>query len=185
MTRVACEIWILAGGLSTRMGRDKARVKVRGRAMLGRVRSAAHATGMKVRVIRKDIIPRCGPLGGVLTGLTQSKAEMLLFLPCDMPFVSTELLRHIICISVSEIGNRGRLGVFTATKGGAGFPFCLSRESLETAKAQVVRGEYSLQSFAISIKASQLKLPKRFLPEIRNFNTPKDIENLAKAMAVP
>lgn len=57
------EVFILAGGLSARMGRDKARLRLRGRTLLAWVRAAARATGWPVRVIRRDLVPRCGPLG--------------------------------------------------------------------------------------------------------------------------
>lgn len=67
------EVVILAGGLSTRMGRDKAGVRLGRRTLLGHVRLAAAETGWPVRVIRKDLVERCGPLGGVLTGMLTSK----------------------------------------------------------------------------------------------------------------
>src|SRR5262245_53027899 len=60
---------ILAGGRSSRMGRDKSRLRVGRRTMLTHAKQAAQALGLPVRVIRRDIVPRCGPLGGVLTAL--------------------------------------------------------------------------------------------------------------------
>ena len=87
------EVCILAGGLSSRMGRDKARLRLNGRTLLAQVRDAAQTLGCPVRVIRRDLVTRCGPLGGVFTALKTSRAEAVLFLACDMPFVSPELLR--------------------------------------------------------------------------------------------
>ncbi|MBI3255114.1 MAG: NTP transferase domain-containing protein, partial [Nitrosarchaeum sp.] len=34
-------------------------------------------------------VPRCGPLGGILTGLRSAKTEAVLFLACDMPLITT------------------------------------------------------------------------------------------------
>ncbi len=42
-----------------------------------------------------DLQPDCGPLGGLLTGLTHSETDWNLVLSCDTPFVSTELLAHL------------------------------------------------------------------------------------------
>src|SRR3954469_8767085 len=129
------EICILAGGLSRRMGQDKARLRVGDRTMLDHIRSQARATGLPVRVIRHDAVPRCGPLGGIYTALTTTNADWVVFLPCDMPFVSTELIRFILtqaqqskgdsqqkdthCSGESSFLYRGQL---------AGFPFLLSKK---------------------------------------------------------
>jgi molybdopterin-guanine dinucleotide biosynthesis protein A len=97
------------------MGRDKARLRLGQRTMLGRIRVAARATGLPVRVIRRDAVPRCGPLGGIYTALQSTRAEAVLFLACDMPFVTPELIQW-----VSEQSNRtaGRLRK-TDLQGGA------------------------------------------------------------------
>ena len=108
------EVFILAGGLSARMGRNKARLRLRGRTLLAWVRAAARATGWPVRVIRRDLVPRCGPLGGVWTALRRSRAERLVFLSCDMPFVTPELIR--------AVAQRKGRGVFVETGEGWGFP---------------------------------------------------------------
>ena len=91
-----CEICILAGGLSRRMGREKSKLKLGKRTMLGHIRATAKATGLPVRVIRRDSVPRCGPLGGIYTALKSTPAATVLFLSCDMPLVSVELLQKLL-----------------------------------------------------------------------------------------
>src|SRR5262245_31356666 len=90
------EIWILAGGLSLRMGRDKSRLRLGSRTLLGHVRHAARQTGFPVRTLRKDALPRCGPVGGVWTALKRSRASALLFLPCDMPNITSAVLNELV-----------------------------------------------------------------------------------------
>src|SRR5262245_26747021 len=85
------EICILAGGLSKRMGRNKSRLSLGNITMLGHIRKTAEATGLPVRVIRRDCVPKCGPLGGIYTALKTTEADAILFLACDMPLVTTEL----------------------------------------------------------------------------------------------
>ena len=86
--RRSVEVVILAGGLSERMGRDKARLRLGGRSLLSILRQVSREAGLPCRVLRRDTVKRCGPLGGILTALTSSKHEACLFLSCDMPFIT-------------------------------------------------------------------------------------------------
>lgn len=163
----AVEVIILAGGLSARMGRDKARLRLRGRTLLAWVRAAARATGWPVQVIRRDLVPRCGPLGGVWTALRRSRAERLVFLSCDMPFVTPELIR-----AVAE--RKGR-GVFVGTGEGAGFPFALDRAAgLPVVEAAIVARSFSLQSLARGLRARRFKPRRADRDQLQNLNTPED-----------
>ncbi len=49
----------------------------------------------QVRVLA-DMIPGKGPLGGIYTGLLNSKSEYNFFFACDMPFLNIDLLKFII-----------------------------------------------------------------------------------------
>ena len=57
------------------MGRDKSLVQLGRRTLLQHVRTAARSLGVPVRVIRRDSVPRCGPLGGIYTGLKRTRAD--------------------------------------------------------------------------------------------------------------
>ena len=162
------EICILAGGLSRRMGRDKGRLKLGTRSMLGQIRKLATSTGLKVRLIRRDLIPRCGPLGGIYTGLKKSSAPQMLFLACDMPFVKRPLLKMLL-------GKRTGRGLFVQNqKGSAGFPFLLNRTALPTVEQQIAAGQFSIHSLAKKLNARLLRLPASFEPQLMNINTPED-----------
>lgn len=161
---LAVEVVILAGGLSSRMGRDKARLRLGGRPLLAWVRAAARATGWPVRVIRRDLVPRCGPVGGVWTAFQRSQAERLMFLSCDMPFVTLELIR--------AVGERKGRAVFTETANGAGFPFALDRACLPAIEAAMTGRRFSLQALARVLRASRIKMPKRERAALLNVNTP-------------
>jgi len=105
--------YILAGGGSTRFGRDKALVEVGGLPMLGRMIALVQnvATNVKVvgspqkygqfeREMVSDQWPGEPPLGGIITALedaTKSPAprEWNLVLSCDMPFLTREWLTFL------------------------------------------------------------------------------------------
>lgn len=168
------EVCILAGGLSTRMGRDKSRLKLGDATMLARVRSvakevsAADSFSPRVRVIRKDRVRRCGPLGGILSGLSTSTARSVLFLACDMPLVSAALLRRIVRAS-----NRGERAVFISQRSRPGFPCSLPLDAAMVVEAQIAAGEFSLHALAKKLGAHRLKVSAR-KRELLNINTPED-----------
>lgn len=150
------------------MGRNKARLRVGGASLLSQVRTLASVTKHPVRVIRRDLVKRCGPLGGIVTACKTSKAQSILFLACDMPFVSRRLLGDLI-------GASGAIrAVFAVQNNRAGFPFIIPVAKLPRVEEQMGRGEFSLQRLASSLKACRVRVPSRS-HELFNVNTPEDI----------
>ena len=168
---IGIEVCILAGGLSTRMGRDKGRARLGRRTMLAGIRATVRRLELKVRTVRRDRVARCGPIGGIYTALTTSQAESILFVACDMPFVSVELLERV-CTRL----RRHETAVFTHEGGIAGFPFLLRRaECLPVVERQIKKGEFSLQSLARILRATKIRPFASSVKELANINTPEDL----------
>jgi molybdenum cofactor guanylyltransferase len=55
------------------------------------------ATGL-VRCIA-DIVPGCGPLGGLHAALTAAHGDAVLLLACDMPFVTEAFAAHLVSLA--------------------------------------------------------------------------------------
>ena len=163
-------ICILAGGLSQRMGRDKACMRLGGRTLLGHVRRAAQASGLDVRVIRKDLVPRCGPLGGIYSGLMTSTHDAEVFLSCDMPFVTVALIRKVA---------RSRRALFVED----GFPLVVPKNDLQIVETEMRGGRLSLQNLAKRLKAKHLRLRGREARQIFNVNTPADWQEAQRRRA--
>jgi molybdopterin-guanine dinucleotide biosynthesis protein A len=105
---------LLAGGKSSRMGKDKARLKLDGRLMI--LQSIAHklltisdevivATdgrryeGLDVEVKWvDDVYPGAGSLVGLYSGLKEASSGYALVVACDMPFINIDLLRYMIAL---------------------------------------------------------------------------------------
>lgn len=96
---------VLAGGLSSRMGRDKALLAWQGRPLIERQLAVLRAAGVDdVRVSGDraayggiaDAIPQAGPLGG-LAGVARAQMEDvdLLVVPVDMPLLQAGLLQRL------------------------------------------------------------------------------------------
>jgi molybdopterin-guanine dinucleotide biosynthesis protein A len=96
---------VLAGGLSSRMGRDKALLSWRGRPLIEHQLEVLREAGVdEVRVSGMrpdyqgvaDVTPQAGPLGG-LAGIAQAVIgdADLLVIPVDMPLLQANLLQRL------------------------------------------------------------------------------------------
>ena len=101
---------ILAGGRSTRFGgRDKSALVVDGRTIFDRQVSELSQIAGEILLVGgtiqpgprpgvtpiADLIPGCGPLGGVHAALSVARGEPVLVLACDMPYVSAPFLAYL------------------------------------------------------------------------------------------
>lgn len=169
--RTQFEAVILAGGESTRMGREKSVLRLGGCTLLSRIRKVCQRTSMPDRVLRHDLIPHCGPLSGVFTALTTSAADGVLFLSCDMPFVTPQLLERIVRRARST-----RRAVFSEDAEGVGFPFLLWRRQLAAVEDQIASGRRALQLLAGRLRAGRLRSRHQEAWERFNVNTPEDLK---------
>jgi molybdopterin-guanine dinucleotide biosynthesis protein A len=105
--------YVLAGGGSSRFGRDKALVEIDGEPMLARMIALLRGVPMAVKMIAgrgryeafgvemvEDRWPGEGPLGGIITALQDSArcaapCEWNLIVSCDMPFLRREWLTFL------------------------------------------------------------------------------------------
>lgn len=112
---MSVEAFILAGGSSSRLGRNKALEHIGGRTLAERafesVRDSAIANticfiaGNRVEVAIEarrlnahfvfDVIEGRGPLGGLHTALYHAASEWVFVLACDLPFVTADLIRRL------------------------------------------------------------------------------------------
>ena len=98
--------FILAGGKSSRMGENKAFLKLRGRTLLEIAVEKARQVVASVDIVGpranfgpeaiEDIFPDCGPLSGIHAALTHSRRDLNLILAVDIPFVQPEFLYFLL-----------------------------------------------------------------------------------------
>lgn len=99
---------ILAGGKSRRMGEDKRFLTVGSATLLDRCRATMTAVFTDVLLIiaqdsppldgqgcpvYRDLVPHCGSLGGLFTGLSLATTPRVFAVACDMPFLSESMIR--------------------------------------------------------------------------------------------
>jgi len=108
--RLCMDLLVLAGGMSRRIGRDKALLELNGQPLIEIV--IEHLRPLFDRVIISsaggesfpdidacevaDIYPGCGSLGGLHAGLKEAAPNPVFAVACDMPFVNPGLVRMLV-----------------------------------------------------------------------------------------
>jgi molybdopterin-guanine dinucleotide biosynthesis protein A len=102
---------VLAGGQGTRLGGvNKALIEIGGRRVIDRLLDALRPLGSPIVIVSnddsllglpgtlvvRDVEPRAGALMGLYSGLREARTPLAVVTACDMPFVSTALLRALV-----------------------------------------------------------------------------------------
>ena len=175
---------MLAGGRSSRMGRDKALLEWDGETLielalrkLRTVCSEVAIAGGGTELARfgrviPDETPGCGPLGGIVAALEQSAYEWNLFLAVDMPFVPEEALRSLVAAA------GGTDLVVLAQADGYVQPLCgmYSRRALPGLRRELEAGRLKLKD-AASATGSCAYVQIGTEAWFRNLNTPDDFRS--------
>lgn len=191
--RDGCIGVVLAGGRSSRMGRDKAALEVAGepllRRVVGRLREALgevvvvgpaelQALVPGVRVVPDDL-PGAGPLGALGAVLHAVPAERLFLAGCDMPFVAPELVRAMTKLAVAS--PEVDVLLLRSPTGRQYLHAVYARTCLPTLERLLADSERSLRSLveAIRVREVPLELAARYDPLGRsafNANTREEWE---------
>ena len=107
--------FVLTGGRSSRMGRDKALLSIEGISLVERtaqfVRDAAGSVtliGAPERYAHlglpaiPDLIADSGPIGGLYTALQRTRSDWNLVVACDMPGLSANFLRRLLEAAIGQ-----------------------------------------------------------------------------------
>ena len=185
MTTIA----ILAGGESSRMGRDKALLEFDGEKLLERIaREASDLT--EVAVVGRtdsehfdlpgvaflaDRRPGLGPLGGLRTALEQLDGPVVL-VGCDMPLVVADALRWLVD-AFEESG--GAAGLVAETDDGLQPLFAVYTDALlPTIDQMLAAHERSLHRLVRRADLPSRRPTSEVAERLVNVNTPEDFRSL-------
>jgi len=170
--------FVLAGGQSRRMGRDKAMLDWRGQRLLDHMTQLLSTVADPVQIIGRgalpDRIPNCGPLGEILTALEVSQTPKTLIVAIDLPLLTPAFLQMFR----SQWLHSTRC--LLACRIGADYPLCLG---VDRALAPEVAGRLALREW-IADSDTQLLNEKALAAEgfserlFANANTPEEWESL-------
>jgi len=176
--------FILAGGRSRRMGRDKALLDWHGQTLMDHMVNLLSAVTDPVRVVGRGSLPDHppsgrGPLSGVITALNASETDANLVVAVDLPLLTCDFLKYV----------RSRLERtdqrILACKIGSYFPLCLGvrRGLLPELQRRLTDGDLSVHRFIESLDAeviqeAELSEAGFDISIFRNINTPEDYRSI-------
>ncbi|MDJ0800373.1 MAG: molybdenum cofactor guanylyltransferase [Calothrix sp. MO_167.B12] len=182
---------ILAGGKSSRMGRDKALVDYQGKPMLQRVYQVAQECTQEVYVLTpwcdryKHILPLdCnylnefqpgnGALYGLCQGLKQISTQWILLLACDLPLLKTKIIQQ--WINDLEQVAEDILAVVPHNSSNWE-PMCgfYRHDALPELQSFLQTGRRSFQEWFSNIKVQALPVTPEIQLMLYNCNTPGDL----------
>ena len=185
--------FILAGGRSSRMGRDKAllpvgdqrlielviqriRPAVERLMVIGGARNAPHLRDLPADAVLMDLKPDHGPLMGIYTGLMHTETPLNLFVPCDMPWIEWRLVELLLS---SCRGDIEAVASLHPLEGVQPFPLICHVRACRAIGALLNRGERSLQSLLHQPRTQLIKIEEPGLwRSFTNVNTLSDYAKL-------
>lgn len=100
--RAFCGV-VLAGGRSSRMGQDKALLKLENETLLARAQRILHEAGAKKVLVSgatreqgiADYFDEVGPLGGIHAVLRKTSLDIIA-IPVDMPLLTFDMIKRLV-----------------------------------------------------------------------------------------
>jgi len=178
------EGFVLAGGMSRRMGRDKALLPFRGRTLIehvaGAVREAAGSAvlvGPPERYARlgfpvvADERPGMGPLGGIVTALGVARSGWILAAACDLPGLTGPFLSEMLARWREQAGDAD---CFVPQSSGGVEPLCAVWRVAALPRLRCALNERRLKMKEVIGKLNARVWPVADARWFRNVNTPLD-----------
>lgn len=202
--------FVLAGGQSSRMGRDKALLSFAGEPLIARALGILREAGLEASIagarsslesfapVVADAARGLGPLSGICAALQSASARWAVFLPVDLPLLPAALLAYLL----RHAQTTGRaITVASACGFAQTFPAVVDRAALPALEAELQAGRRgcfaAFQAAAVSLGESVQGIAVEFLVQagqvahpdalsafewFLNVNSPQDLAR-AEALA--
>lgn len=176
--------FVLAGGQSRRMGRDKALLPAPSGTLLEHVAACMLAAAGNVTIVGHperyaslafpaigEDFPGCGPLSGIEAALRAAGDGWALIAACDMPGLTAEWIRHLIDIAASDPGLDA---VVSVSPGQRPEPLCAAYHARlhGDIRKSLKEGRFAVKSLLSSWRVHPACTDDR--AALSNINTPED-----------
>lgn len=179
---------ILAGGKSKRLGKDKGLTSLNGKPLIQYSIDLLEALNVPIIIVTnqlgyeqfgypivEDAFKNKGPIGGIYSGLLQSKTEVNIVLSCDTPYVPVELIKqlikasshHQLTIASYEIQLHPLIGIY-------------KRSLIDEFKKSIQENQLKLVSLCLELMAHKVPFESDTVISARSFtniNTLEDLKN--------
>src|ERR1700722_1892092 len=174
--------FVLVGGASRRMGRDKALLPLGAVTMVEEIAARVRAAAGNVTLIGSpekyghlglpvvpDEIENCGPLGGLYTALRRTEADWNVLVACDMPHVTEVFLKQLLEAAEGSDGD-----CLVPEIGGKIDPLCAvyHRRLVTAAECSIHRKLFKMQYFVSTLRTSYWRVSDA--RPLLNVNTPSE-----------
>jgi len=167
---------ILAGGKSSRMGQNKALMRIGDKTLIEYVYDIINAFTPEIIISSNtedysflncktipDIYQNIGPIAGIYSSLKNSKYHKNIVISCDTPFVSSAIISELIKasngydITISKSNNfiEPLIGIY-------------NKNILENLEDSISKKKYSIQKFIYSSNHKIIDIDKTILEESKN-----------------
>ena len=190
---------ILAGGMSRRMGRDKALLCLEGRTFLERVAESLSDFGevllsvsvnpsrryerVRLRVV-EDRTGDCGPMGGLYSALKICESQWLLAVSCDMPLLTREFAEYLFSYAENEHD-----AFVPVTRDGRAQPLCAvyAKRAAGVLEECLARGNRAITNALGKMKVKYIPLRHSLYADrtLWNVNTPEEYDALLREAEGP
>ena len=183
---------LLAGGKSSRMGRDKAFLEIEGHPLWRRQIETLRALSPEQLMISgpaqeawrefevvADVIAEAGPLAGVATALQRCPSPRLVVLAVDLPAMSADFLRSLLAHCSDDQGVVPR-----SSRGFEPLAAVYPTRCVALAATSLLSGDFSMESFVQGALREKLvrehSISAREEHLFANLNTPVDYESACR-----
>lgn len=192
--KLQIQAFILAGGKSSRMGSEKGLMQLSGKPFVTHLINTLKIITPNICILAnnniykqfglpviEDIVKLRGPLGGIHAALTYSEMPINLFVSCDIPRVSAELLQFLI----SRYHNTKALVV---SHHGITEPLCgiYSANCLPPIKKLIDNNELSVHGALNILNADILEISNESFYKknlLQNINTPDELKKAEEELS--
>lgn len=176
---------ILSGGKSRRMGTDKGFLSFNGKLFTQASIDALKPLVSEIIIVSnnadydvfglkriEDIIENSGPLAGIYSGLNHSKTEYIIALSCDIPLISSGILKKLIEV-IDEVSE-----VIQIESNGKSMPLiALYKKSCKDVFYKLLqKGERRLQFAVNQCRVKNITLDTESAILTMNINTPEELK---------
>jgi molybdopterin-guanine dinucleotide biosynthesis protein A len=180
---------VLAGGLSRRLGRDKATVAFGERTLLERAISVLSAVFSRTVVsvganttvttgapVLRDRRPDSGPVGALETILLSEEGRPVFMLACDLPFVEETVIRRILDAGSGRPAG-GAARAWIAHASGRDQPLCglYTSECVGAVQSNLDSGRLSFRDVLVQIAVERVEVGDLGVDVLLNVNSPADL----------
>ena len=107
---------IIAGGKSSRFGSQKLLAEFNGKRLIDLAVNLAGSVSDRIFIVGsaevqlpdvnipiiEDLVPGCGPIGGIYTALAKAEREWVAVMPGDMPYLKSEIYQYLWAFSAQQ-----------------------------------------------------------------------------------